>query len=136
MYEDGEARTNLLETLLDADQIELDDNFFRLGADSITAMRLVSLARKEGIAMTVDQIFKNSTLFDIALIARDESLIKIVDLPPFSLLEPTDVASLCLEAVSQCHILINQIEDIYQTTPLQDMWIRGTAKQGKVLRAN
>lgn len=81
-------------------QISVDDNFFRLGGDSMTAMQLVSMARKEGINMTVDQIFRAPVLSDLALMSKvDKSLLKIVDIPPFSLIVGLDCNKICNEAV-------------------------------------
>ncbi|KAH8658518.1 hypothetical protein BX600DRAFT_384590, partial [Xylariales sp. PMI_506] len=51
---------------LNLGQISVDDHFFQLGGDSLAAMRLVSTARKQGITMTVDQVFKNPTLSAMA----------------------------------------------------------------------
>ncbi|EEY22270.1 HC-toxin synthetase [Verticillium alfalfae VaMs.102] len=46
--------------------IGLDDNFFRLGGDSLRAMSLVSTARKSGLGLSVAQIFEHPRLGDIA----------------------------------------------------------------------
>ncbi|PVH90760.1 acetyl-CoA synthetase-like protein, partial [Periconia macrospinosa] len=44
------------------ESIGLDDNFFRLGGDSIVAMKLVAVARVIGFQMTVSDIFHHDTL--------------------------------------------------------------------------
>ena len=54
--------------------IGLDDSFFQLGGDSITAMRVVGEARRAGTDMTVADIFLHPTL---ALLERLESPIEI-----------------------------------------------------------
>ncbi|KAK2811278.1 hypothetical protein FQN49_008470, partial [Arthroderma sp. PD_2] len=46
--------------------IGLDDSFFRIGGDSIGAMRLVGMARQRGITLTVRDIFRNPVLRDLA----------------------------------------------------------------------
>ncbi|KAH8805143.1 nonribosomal peptide synthase Pes1 [Xylogone sp. PMI_703] len=43
-----------------------NDSFFRLGGDSITAMKLVVAARAEGISLTVSDVFQNPKLADMA----------------------------------------------------------------------
>lgn len=113
---------SFLSKLLQTDNIGLDDNFFRLGGDSVTAMRLVSMARKNGIALTVNQIFKHPILTDLAKIALFESLTE-TDLTPFALVKDLDTTQLCNEAVLQCKILRNQIEDIYPATSPQGLWM-------------
>jgi amino acid adenylation domain-containing protein len=45
--------------------IGLDDNFFNLGADSMSAMQLVAAARKAGLKLTVAQVFRNPVLRDL-----------------------------------------------------------------------
>ncbi|KAL9474318.1 hypothetical protein ACSS6W_008698 [Trichoderma asperelloides] len=44
------------------DTIELEDNFFTLGADSMSAMQLVSAAKSAGMDLTVTQVFQNPVL--------------------------------------------------------------------------
>ncbi|KAG6008086.1 NRPS protein [Claviceps lovelessii] len=60
---------------LDEDNIALDDNFFRLGGDSILAMRIVSALRSEGFVLTVADMFRNMKLRDMASIVKKEGRI-------------------------------------------------------------
>jgi amino acid adenylation domain-containing protein len=46
--------------------VGLLDNFFTIGGDSISAMRLASLARKEGVMLTVSEVFLRPTLQQMA----------------------------------------------------------------------
>ncbi|KAK2877809.1 NRPS [Arthroderma sp. PD_2] len=46
--------------------IGLDDNFFRFGGDSISAMMLVSQCRQQGMAVTVADIFRHKTIRRLA----------------------------------------------------------------------
>jgi aryl carrier-like protein len=71
---------------LEPSSIGVDDSFFRLGGDSIKAMRLVAAARDEGIVLTVADIFQAATLSDMAKtcsVADDKGLVEV---RPFSLL--------------------------------------------------
>ncbi|KAL7780605.1 hypothetical protein CFE70_010630 [Pyrenophora teres f. teres 0-1] len=73
---------------IDADSIGLDDSFFRLGGDSIAAMKLVGEARRAGIHLTVADLFSNPKLECLSRIGR-ELLHRIVEpVLPFSLLPP------------------------------------------------
>ncbi|KAH7330243.1 hypothetical protein BKA65DRAFT_554232 [Rhexocercosporidium sp. MPI-PUGE-AT-0058] len=47
------------------DTIGLEDNFFTLGADSMSAMQLVSVARSAGMELTVAQVFQSPILHDL-----------------------------------------------------------------------
>lgn len=51
---------------VDPETVSADDSFFRIGGDSIGAMRLVSLARQRGVSLQVRDIFKNPILRDLA----------------------------------------------------------------------
>ncbi|KAJ0353956.1 hypothetical protein COL154_011946 [Colletotrichum chrysophilum] len=53
---------------IDGDSIGLDDNFFRLGADSITAMKLVAEARKVDVQISVADIFRHPVLSGLAVL--------------------------------------------------------------------
>lgn len=46
--------------------VGLLDNFFTIGGDSIGAMRLVSLARNQGVMLTVSEVFLHPTLQQMA----------------------------------------------------------------------
>ncbi|MCC5758111.1 phosphopantetheine-binding protein, partial [Klebsiella pneumoniae] len=54
--------------------IGLDDNFFLLGGDSISAMKLASEARPAGIRLTVAQMFSHKTLHDMAAVMEEAQL--------------------------------------------------------------
>ncbi|KAK4985318.1 NRPS protein [Elasticomyces elasticus] len=47
------------------DAIGLDDNFFNLGADSMSAMQLVAAARSAGLKLTVALVFERPVLRDL-----------------------------------------------------------------------
>ena len=104
---------------IDADTIGIDDNFFQLGGDSVTAMRLVAAVRDLGVSLTVDSIFKNPTLASMAVTARPAEFNEN-DIPPFGLLKDrAEENYLRDEALTQCGILAESIEDIYPCTPWQ-----------------
>ncbi|KAJ5786775.1 uncharacterized protein N7503_011987 [Penicillium pulvis] len=46
-------------------EISLNENFFALGGDSITAMQVSMLARQEGLPLTVVDIFRHETLSEL-----------------------------------------------------------------------
>jgi acyl-coenzyme A synthetase/AMP-(fatty) acid ligase len=114
---------SLWRELLQATEIGAHDNFFRLGGDSVTAIRLVAIARRESVALTVDQVFDNPVLADLALTCSNDYS-KKTDLTPYSLLRGLDTTYICNEAISQCKIRQDQIEDIYPCTPQQESWIK------------
>lgn len=64
-----EILTDIWRKLLEIDEIGPEDNFFRLGGDSIIALQMVTLARRSGLALTVPDIFKHPTI--AALTAGD-----------------------------------------------------------------
>ena len=51
-------------------QIDVDDNFFRLGGDSVLAMKLISNLRAQGHSLTVADIFQNMRLSDAARVLK------------------------------------------------------------------
>jgi len=51
-------------------QIDVDDNFFRLGGDSVLAMKLISNLRGQGHSLTVADIFQNMRLSDAARVLK------------------------------------------------------------------
>ncbi|KAJ5674924.1 AMP-dependent synthetase/ligase [Penicillium maclennaniae] len=97
------------------------DSFFRLGEDSIGAMRIISLARNQGLVLTMNGIFQRPTLADMAQELRLLAPHEDRPLEPFSLL-PTSIESelLVTEAAQKCKVDPATIEDVYPCTPLQE----------------
>jgi aryl carrier-like protein len=51
--------------------VALQDNYFDLGGDSMTALRIISLARAEGVSVTARQLFTTPSLAALAGVATD-----------------------------------------------------------------
>jgi amino acid adenylation domain-containing protein/non-ribosomal peptide synthase protein (TIGR01720 family) len=56
--------------LLSLDEVDLDGNFFHLGGDSISSIRLVSLAREQGLVLSPRDVFVHPVLRDLAAVAH------------------------------------------------------------------
>ncbi|KAJ5940920.1 nonribosomal peptide synthase [Penicillium verrucosum] len=109
------------------DSVGLDDNFFRLGGDSLSAVDLVGSCREHALDITVSEIFSHPTLEKQAEHLRESSKVTSSAVPPpYSLLHDKD--AVIRIAVEQCHIPQNQIEDIYPCTPLQEGLLALTAR--------
>ncbi|KAI9709501.1 MAG: NRPS [Bogoriella megaspora] len=108
------------------DSIGVDDSFFRLGGDSVSAMRLVTASRHEGILLSVASIFQRPKLVDLATHALTTSN-GILPNPiqpaprPFALLNGIDsLAGFIAGLADQCQVDKRLIEDIYPCTPIQE----------------
>jgi amino acid adenylation domain-containing protein len=99
-----------------------DDNFFRLGGDSMRAMKLVSEGRKKGMALTVKEIFNNPTLAGMAATVRWTALrVQAQTIKPFSLLGSEADTKTVRELVADaCGIATELVEDIYPCSSLQE----------------
>jgi amino acid adenylation domain-containing protein len=107
---------------LPEESIGRDDSFLRIGGDSISAIRLVSLAREVGIIVTIKTIFDDPRLLAVAAAAVSTNGESITETEPFSLL-PTkiDVGLITSYVNSQCGLSMGQtIEDAYPCTKLQE----------------
>ncbi|KAK7983690.1 mitochondrial membrane protein [Apiospora arundinis] len=113
-------------------EIGLDDGFFDLGGNSINAMKLAGAARREGLELTMNHLYDNTTLAGMARWANKSTSCKaLVSIPPFSLLpEDEDMASIIEGAMQQCQLRDKSlIEDVYPCTPLQEGLMSLTAKR-------
>ncbi|KAG6259164.1 D-lysergyl-peptide-synthetase subunit 1, partial [Claviceps purpurea] len=78
-------------------RIDLDSNFFHLGGDSLSAMRLLALALEEGISSIAYQdIFSHPTLREIVIVStsatsREPLYSETVETPPFSLIKDPEM---------------------------------------------
>jgi amino acid adenylation domain-containing protein/non-ribosomal peptide synthase protein (TIGR01720 family) len=124
----------------DVGSIGADDNFFRLGGDSISAIRLVAAARRVDFMsiaherLDVPTVFKKPRLCDMAdylTLAPEKAVMELQPSPlpcnntktqvrPFSLLRPSaDINEIRGVAASYCGVSIEEIEDVLPCTPLQ-----------------
>jgi amino acid adenylation domain-containing protein len=120
-------------TILDipTDSIGRDDNFLRMGGDSITAIQLVTSAREAGLEISVQDVFADPRLWIVAskatVVTGEESA---EDEPaPFSLLPANEVDNVVSEVRKQCRLSSDQeIEDVYPATPVQEAYLSGLDK--------
>jgi len=100
--------------------VGVEDSFFRLGGDSVTAMKLVGAARLEGIALTVIDIFRNPKLADMALVCGVLEEEVQTELKEFALLKTDNVDPILEEIVEQCHVDREMVQDAYPCSLLQE----------------
>ncbi|KAK8202289.1 Nonribosomal peptide synthetase 4 [Zalaria obscura] len=117
---------------LSPEQIDVQDNFFRLGGDSVLAMKLVSSLRAQGHGLTVADIFQHMRLRDAAKVLRLNSVPrgkKAQPYKPFSLLGNIDRDTFLSKVVRPQ--LANSgwpIRDILPVTDSQALDVEGTIK--------
>ncbi|RDL32391.1 HC-toxin synthetase-like protein [Venustampulla echinocandica] len=108
--------------------ISADDNFIRLGGDSLTAMKLVAACRASGIPLQVANVLSAATLADLAAtvdleIVNDQTQQGEGEISPFSLLDKTiSVQTLIDATLALCTDIgdANMIQDAYPCTALQE----------------
>ncbi|THW88484.1 nonribosomal peptide synthase SidD [Aureobasidium pullulans] len=85
------------------DKIDVDDNFFRLGGDSVLAMKLVSSLRSQGHALSVADIFQHMRLGDAAKVMKLDAVTKAKKqaqaYKPFSILGHANIEAFLSETV-------------------------------------
>ncbi|RFU23936.1 hypothetical protein B7463_g12404, partial [Scytalidium lignicola] len=108
---------------INGDRISVNDNFFRMGGDSIIAMQLVSLARRGGLSFTVADVFRHPRLVDLAqqatiLEGNDDINYTVA---AFSLLKASiDKITARRQAANLCGVQIDKVGDVLPCTPLQE----------------
>jgi len=104
---------------VDTSCIATKSSFFRLGGDSMTAMRLVVAARKAGIGFTVADVFRSPVLEDLCELSAHEVVAgPRLELQPFELVGGSS-NELLREISQECAVPVEDIEDAFPCTPLQ-----------------
>jgi amino acid adenylation domain-containing protein len=126
---------------LGPEQIDTDDNFFRLGGDSVLAMKLVSRLRAQGHGLTVADIFRHMRLGDAAKVLKvnqygsaggqnSETPASRPGRPsyqPFSMLGSVNAAQFVAETVTpQLGDSRWSVRDVYPVTDSQALDVRAT----------
>jgi hypothetical protein len=94
-----------------------DQDFFLLGGNSFSAIKLVGAAHTYCFSISVSDIFEHPVLSEMAA-AMKVRVSTTADIVPFSLLK-SKVGEALNEAAEQCNTAMQEIEDIYPCTPLQ-----------------
>ncbi|VTO83274.1 unnamed protein product [Fusarium graminearum] len=110
--------------------ISIDDSFFRLGGDSISAMKVVSAARMEEISLTVMDILTSPTLSEMATCCGHSENTTVMEVEPFSLLHDVDSPPSLLDEVADCcDVPTSQIQDLYPCSSLQEGLVAASMQQ-------
>ena len=114
--------------------IGMDAQFFKMGGDSIAAIRLVTAARSKNIQLTVAKIFRQATLSEMCSSVVQSGVSKLdeatTSLEPFTLLPSVMTRhEITKEVACLCKIDENAIEDAYPCTSIQEGLIALSAKQ-------
>ncbi|KAK4182027.1 hypothetical protein QBC35DRAFT_550809, partial [Podospora australis] len=114
---------------IEPESIGLDDSFFRLGGDSIAAMKLVGKAREVGLQLAVADVFRQPKLGDLSSSGTSTSY-TAEEITAFSLVgKDVDVTEIREEVAIGCNIDTSLVEDIYPCSPLQEGLISLTSKR-------
>lgn len=102
------------------EQVSAEDHLFHRGGDSLTAMKLVAMAREARYHITVQDVFDCPRLSTLASRARLGVEREEATTVPFSLLDGEDTQAIIKNAAIQCQLSFEAIEDVYPCTPLQE----------------
>lgn len=111
------------------EQIDVDDNFFRLGGDSVLAMKLVSGLRAQGHGLSVADVFQHMRLGDAARVLKVNSASagKAAPYKPFSALAVANVSQFLADVVRPKLASPEwSVKDAAPVTDSQALDIRGT----------
>jgi len=104
------ALAEIWDKIIGVEKVGIRDNFFALGGDSIRSIQVQSLAQKQGLRFSLQQLFQSPT---IEAIVRELKATEFKDLQPsksqaFSLILPADKEQ-----------IPDNVEDAYPLTALQ-----------------
>lgn len=112
------------------EEIEVDDNFFRLGGDSVLAMKLVSALRMQGHSLTVADVFQHMRLGNAAKVLKVDHFTnssRTRSYVPFSTLTHVDVDHFSSQVVRpKLADACWSVQDVCPVTDSQELDIRGT----------
>ncbi len=91
-----EILAGVLAQVLDLDRVGVTDNFFEIGGDSMHAVRIVGLARDQGLDIPLDQLFTRQTVEALAqwLATQGAGTARRQEVSAFGLLSAEDLARL------------------------------------------
>ncbi|MGC9382630.1 amino acid adenylation domain-containing protein, partial [Streptomyces sp. MH13] len=111
-----ETLCRLRADLLGTPGASIDDDFFALGGDSVSAMRLVAAARREGLTLALRDVFEHPTVADLATRAlpREDATGDASSVP-----EPSDAALFAEAELGRLRARYPRLSDALPLTPVQ-----------------
>ncbi|KAK9685270.1 hypothetical protein K7432_015575 [Basidiobolus ranarum] len=104
--------------------IGVNDSFFALGGDSILAIKLISVARRAGFELTVQDLYSYPTITEIASLdlsaTSDVQASKSIEKYALLNLEQEELDHLLDCDIVQNGIDLADVDDIYPCSPLQE----------------
>jgi aryl carrier-like protein len=130
-----QALYKLTKEILVLENFLMEDNFFHLGGDPISAMNLTARARDKGFRLQTEHVFAAPCLADLALsievCSTEQAQLEVFS--PFTLLPGSmTMESAIQQAQAQCDVLADEFEDTYPCTPAQEGMIAITAMYNKM----
>lgn len=123
--------------VLDDDAYDAKSNFIAMGGDSVSAIRLVAALRESRMTLSVAEIFNNPQLDDMARALRPEIVAQTereeTDNQPFDLIpseQSKNLQAILHDAADQCGVSVDEIEDMYPCSPLQEDVMALSARLG------
>lgn len=100
-------------------EVGTSSNFLRLGGDSLAAMQMVALVRQADAHITVADILRHPVFKVMATELVVDSAPE-QSIQPCSLLLEASRSEITQELAASCGVGVQQVEDIYPTTSLQE----------------
>jgi len=110
-------------SVLNVDQVGVNDNFYALGGDSIRILRVVSAARERGIPLTIRDVARNPTVAALAALPHtgSDGGDGAVHTEPFSLISAEDRAKLPEGVVDAYPLARTQLGMLYHREQNPDL---------------
>lgn len=112
--------------------IGLDDSFFQIGGDSVSAMKVVREADSLDMNIALADIFRHDTLADLAQQQAEKVAVAPVHIDESILVEPSMKATLFEELKSAFGVESADIADIYPLTGVQETLVATAMVYGKM----
>ena len=104
------ALAEIWEKILGVEKVGIRDNFFALGGDSIRSIQVQSLAQKQGLGFSLQQLFQHPTI---------EAIVREIEATEFKELEPSKSQAFSLILPADKQQIPDNVEDAYPLTALQ-----------------
>ena len=76
--------------ILKLKKVGIDDKYFALGGDSIRSIQIIASARRQGIEISIEQLFRLQTIRRICEELKTDKIVPPLKVAPFELISETD----------------------------------------------
>lgn len=125
----------IFESVLNVQNIGIEDNFYELGGESLKAMQIMVKLKCAGYICSINDILRSSKIRDIHLVRKQENEGNLDNLEDFKLSNESEAKKYLKEVLKEFKesVMQSEVEERYPLSPIQQITITKNLEMGNIV---